>query len=132
MMGTVLRVQHVSVGIEAGREAEARAFYTGVLGLAEKPRPLGLKANPVIWFDAGDDEHEIHLMATSRYTAPQGNHLCLQVDDLQAMRAQLEQHGVQIQEVAAIDNRPRFFLTDPFGNGIELTQIIGTFTPVDE
>ena len=130
-MSRVLRVQHVSVGIEAGREAEARAFYAGALGLAEKRRPLGLKANPVIWFDAGDDEHEIHLMATSGYTAPQGNHLCLQVDDLEAMRGRLARHGVPVQEAAAIDQRPRFFITDPFGNGIELTQITGLFTPVD-
>lgn len=112
-MGSILRVQHVSVGIEAGREAEARAFYTGALGLVEKPRPLGLKNNPVIWFDAGDDEHEIHLMATAGYTAPPGNHLCLQVDDLEAMRARLARHGVAAQEVAPIDHRPRFFITDP-------------------
>ena len=83
-MSRVLRVQHVSVGIEAGREAEARDFYAGALGLTEKPRPLGLKALPVIWFDAGDDEHEVHLLATEGYTPPKGNHLCLQVDDLAA------------------------------------------------
>lgn len=64
------------------------------LGLTEKPRPLGLKANPVIWFDAGDDEHKVRLMATSGYIAPQGNHLCLEVDDLAAMRAHLEGQGV--------------------------------------
>src|SRR5437660_465323 len=109
-----------------------RAFYTGALGLAEKPRPLGLKNNPVIWFDAGDDEHEIHLMATTNYVAPPGNHLCLQVDDLEGMRAQVERHGVVVQEVVPIDHRPRFFINDPFGNGIELTQILGPFTPVDE
>ena len=131
-MGTILRVQHVSVGIELGREAEARAFYTGALGLAEKSRPLGLKDNPVIWFDAGDDEHEIHLMATTSYVAPQGNHLCLQVDDLEAMGARLAQHSVVAQAVAPIDHRPHFFINDPFGNGIELTQILGPFTPVNE
>src|SRR4051794_38515703 len=102
VMSTILRVQHVSVGIELGREAEARDFYTGALGVAEKLRPLGLKNSPVIWFDAGDDEHEIHLMATTNYVAPQGNHLCLQVDDLEAMRAQLERHGVVVQEVVPI------------------------------
>ena len=130
-MARVRRVQHVSVGIVAGREAEARAFYTGGLGLTEKPRPLGLKQNPVIWFDAGDDEHEVHLLSTVGYVAPEGNHLCLEVDDLAAMRAHLEGQGVPIREVAAIDHRPRFVVNDPFGNGIELTQITGIFTPVD-
>ena len=131
-MGQVRRVQHVCVGIAAGREAEARAFYTMALGLTEKPRPLGLKHNPVIWFDAGADEHEVHLLSTPDYVAPQGNHLCLEVDDLAAMRAHLDRQGVPIVEVAAIDARPRFVVNDPFGNGIELTQITGIFTPVNE
>ena len=130
-MARVRRVQHVSVGIVAGREAEARDFYTRALGLAEKPRPLGLKENPVIWFDAGDDEHEVHLLSTEGYVAPEGNHLCLEVDDLAAMRAHLEAQDVPIREVAPIDRRPRFVVKDPFGNGIELTQITGIFTPVD-
>jgi len=86
----------------------------------------------VIWFDAGDDEHEVHLLSTPNYTAPQGNHLCLQVDDLDAMRAHLTAQGIAIREAAAIDNRPRLMVSDPFGNGIELTQITGIFTPVAE
>jgi catechol 2,3-dioxygenase-like lactoylglutathione lyase family enzyme len=131
-MGRVRRVQHVSVGIEAGREMEARAFYIEAIGLTEKPRPLGLKDNPVIWFDAGDDEHEVHLMATTGYRAPEGNHLCLEVDDLEALRAHLAQQGIPAQEVPAIDQRPRFVVIDPFGNGIELTQITGRFTPVGD
>jgi catechol 2,3-dioxygenase-like lactoylglutathione lyase family enzyme len=131
-MGMVRRVQHVSVGFVAGRDAEVRRFYTVALGLTEKPRPLGLKQNPVIWFDAGDDEHEVHLLATEGYVAPAGNHLCLEVDDLDAMRAHLIAKGVEIREVAPIDTRPRFVIADPFGNGIELTQINGPFTPVDE
>lgn len=129
-MARVRRVQHVSVGFEAGREAEVRAFYGEVLGLSEKGRPLGLKALPVIWYDAGDDEHEVHLLATAGYTAPRGNHLCLEVDDLDALRADLTARGIAIREAQPIDHRPRFMVDDPFGNGIELTQITGVFTPV--
>ncbi len=128
----ILRLQHASVGIEAGREPEARAFYCGVIGLVEKPRPIGLKNNPVIWFDSGDDEHEVHLQAAVQYVAPESNHLCLQVDDLEAMRARITALGVPIMEVEPIDHRPRFVVKDPFGNGIELTQVTGRFTPVEE
>lgn len=131
-MALIRRLQHASVGIETGREDEARAFYSGALGLIEKARPIGLKHNPVIWFDAGDGEHEVHLMATARYVAPDGNHLCLEVEDLAAMRARMQRHGIAILEVEEIDNRPRFVVKDPFGNGIELTQILGRYTPVTE
>ncbi len=128
----ILRLQHVSVGIEAGREAEARTFYTDVLGLVEKPRPIGLRNNPVIWFDAGDGAHEVHLQAAAQYVAPVSNHLCLEVADLAAMRARMQEHGIPILEVEEIDHRPRFVVKDPFGNGIELTQIFGRYTPVAE
>ena len=129
-MGLIRRVQHVSVGFVAGRDAEVREFYGKALGLTEKPRPLGLRQNPVIWFDAGDDDHEVHLLATEGYVAPVGNHLCLEVDDLDAMRAHLLRHGVAVRETTPIDHRPRFVISDPFGNGIEITQITGQYTPV--
>ncbi len=130
----VRRIQHVSIGIEAGREEEGRRFYGEALGLSHKRRPMGLKDRPLTWFDVGDNEDEIHLISTPGYRAQDlgGNHLCFEVDDIAAMRARMQEHGVAIEETSVIDNRPRFFVTDPFGNRIELAQITGKFTPVDE
>lgn len=130
----VRRIQHVSIGIAAGREAEGRRFYGEALGLREKRRPMGLKDRALIWFAIGDNEDEIHLISTPGYVATDlgGNHLCVEVDDIAAMRARMQAHGVAIEETSVIDHRPRFFVTDPFGNRIELAQITGQFTPVDE
>lgn len=131
----IKRLQHVSIGIEAGREDEARAFYGGALGLKEKRRPMGLKDRALIWYDIGEDEHEIHLIRTpaAGFGAPRtGDHLCIEVDDIEAMRAQVAEHGVAVTETSVIDHRPRFFVEDPFGNSIELVQVMGHFTPVDE
>ena len=131
----VKRVQHVSIWIEAGREDEARRFYGEMLGLREKPRPMGLKTLALIWYDAGDDEHEIHLIRThpKAFAAPRiGDHLCLEVDDLEAFRRHLGERKVPIRETMAIDQRPRFFVEDPFRNSIELVQIDGRYTPVGE
>lgn len=131
----IKRLQHISIEIEAGREDEARRFYSEALGLKEKRRPMGLKDRALIWFDVGDGEDEIHLirMDKSDFTGPRReDHLCIEVDDIEAMRAQLKQQDVPVQETSVIDNRPRFFVTDPFGNRIELVQIVGKFTPVDE
>src|SRR5579871_3749582 len=85
----VKRVQHVSIGIEAGREGEARKFYGEILGLREKKRPAGLKHMALIWYDVGDDEDEIHLICTdpARFGGQRpGDHLCIEVDDLAAFR----------------------------------------------
>ncbi|MCA1668484.1 MAG: VOC family protein [Thermomicrobia bacterium] len=131
----IKRLQHVSIGIEAGREDEARQFYGEVLGLREKPRPMGLKDRDLIWLDVGEDEHEIHLLRTdpAALGPPRAaDHLCIEVDDITAMRAHLTAKQVPITETSVIDNRPRFFVTDPFGNSIELVQVTGPFTPVDE
>jgi catechol 2,3-dioxygenase-like lactoylglutathione lyase family enzyme len=134
-MMRIKRLQHVSICIEAGREDEARRFYGEALGLREKPRPMGLKDRDLIWFDIGEDEHEIHLLRTdpAALVPPRAaDHLCIEVDDIDAMRAHLNAHDVPIKETSVIDNRPRFFVEDPFGNSIELVQITGHFTPVDE
>jgi catechol 2,3-dioxygenase-like lactoylglutathione lyase family enzyme len=134
-MMRIKRLQHVSICIEAGREDEARRFYGEALGLREKPRPMGLKDRDLIWFDIGEDEHEIHLLRTdpAALVPPRAaDHLCIEVDDIDAMRAHLNAHDVPIKETSVIDNRPRFFVEDPFGNSVELVQITGHFTPVDE
>ena len=131
----IKRLQHVSIGIEAGREDEARRFYGEALGLREKPRPMGLKDRALIWYDIGDDEHEIHLLRTDRAELgpPRAaDHLCIEVDDIAAMRTHLTEQHVPIRETSVIDHRPRFFVEDPFGNSIELVQVTGNFTPVDE
>ncbi|MGI8688020.1 MAG: VOC family protein [Thermomicrobiales bacterium] len=131
----IKRLQHVSIGIEAGREDEARRFYGEALGLREKPRPMGLEARALIWYDIGEDEHEIHLLRTdpAGLEPPRAaDHLCIEVNDIAAMRAHLNDKDVPIKETSVIDNRPRFFVADPFGNSIELVQVTGRFTPVDE
>lgn len=131
----IKRLQHVSIGIAAGREAEARRFYSEALGLREKPRPMGLKDRALIWYDIGEDEHEIHLLRTdpAEWGPPRAaDHLCIEVDDIAAIRAHLTKQNVPIRETSVIDHRPRFFVEGPFGNSIELVQVTGRFTPVEE
>ncbi len=130
----VKRVQHVSIGIEAGREGEARKFYGEILGLREKKRPAGLKHMALIWYDVGDDEDEIHLICTdpARFGGQRpGDHLCIEVDDLAAFRDRVRSYDVPLRDGSVIDKRPRFFVQDPFGNLIELVEIEGKYTPVE-
>ncbi len=51
----------------------------------------------------------------------------MEVDDLAELLRRLETHGVAIEEAVPIRNRPRCFVRDPFGNLIELTQIVGDY-----
>jgi catechol 2,3-dioxygenase-like lactoylglutathione lyase family enzyme len=50
---------HVQLAMPRGREAEARAFYADLLGLAEIDKPPALAARGGAWFRA--DTLELHL-----------------------------------------------------------------------
>jgi catechol 2,3-dioxygenase-like lactoylglutathione lyase family enzyme len=117
------RLQHVSITIPFGREAEARAFYSGLLDLEERDVLPALDPRRFIWFRLGDPDLELHLMLTD--TPSRGDHhLCLEVGPrLEELRAALEAAGVASRDATPIRGRKRFFCRDPFGNLIELTRI---------
>ena len=127
-MGRFQRVQHVSVPMPRGGNDAARAFYGRTLGLQEVQPPATLDTAALVWFQVGDEGHEIHVFTNERLgpNSPD-QHLCLQVDDIAAARQQLTERAIPIEETTPIHNRPRFFIRDPFGNRIEITQITGNF-----
>lgn len=127
-MTNVLRLQHVSVPMPPGGEEQTRAFYGGVLGLTEKIPPSSLADLGLVWFEASDDGMEVHVFTDkSGIKGSNDQHLCLQVDSLDAFRAQISEAGVAIEETTPIHNRPRFFIRDPFGNQIEITEVLGEY-----
>jgi catechol 2,3-dioxygenase-like lactoylglutathione lyase family enzyme len=127
-MPKVLRLQHTSVPMPANGHDAARKFYGEALGMEEVRPPSSLMVGRLVWFRAGPDGHEVHVYVDEELAAKStGQHLCLQVDDIAAMRARLDERGVAIEETQPITNRPRFFVHDPFGNLIELTQINGPY-----
>jgi len=94
----------------------------------ETAPPTSLDTASLVWFRAGTDGHEVHCFVdhhSGRCSSAQ--HLCLQVDDLEAFRQRLTDHDVAIETATPIHNRPRLFVRDPFDNLIELTQILGDY-----
>jgi catechol 2,3-dioxygenase-like lactoylglutathione lyase family enzyme len=129
--GPVKRLQHASMPFTAGREPELRAFYGEVLGLAEKVPPEILRPRGVIWFEAGDDELEIHFLPEELpVDRRSGRHFCLQVDDIGETRGRLERAGAEVVDAEDFPHRARFYAYDPFGNMIEFTTITGDYRDV--
>jgi catechol 2,3-dioxygenase-like lactoylglutathione lyase family enzyme len=116
----ILGVQHVSLPIDPGGQDLARSFYVDLLGLPEKPVPETLPRN-LVWVDAGSQE--IHLLVeeeSSTLNTQSRRHACLAVDDVDALRANLDANGVTTEdEDFPLAGRRRFFARDPFGNLIE-------------
>lgn len=127
-MTVVHRLQHTSIPMPPGLHDAARAFYNGALGLRELTPPATLDPREILWFAAGPDGAEVHLFTEERFgpNSPR-QHLCLEVDDLDAFRARLAEQRIAVEEATPIHNRPRYFTHDPFGNRIELTQILGQY-----
>lgn len=124
---TVRRLQHVSVPRPPGRDAHKRAvaFYQGLLGLQEIPKPSTFTNLDVTWFRLGDTEIHVYAHREDEPAPDSGAHFCLVVEDLPAARAQLEASGFSATVPTEIPGRPRFNIRDPFGNQIELTTIEG-------
>ena len=120
-----MKLQHVSIPVAADGAEAARRFYGGVLGLRERAVGQGLDSAKLIWFETGPGL-ELHLILGDEHAdAEERRHFCLEVGDLQAMRAKVEGAGVEIKEATPIVGRPRFFFRDPFDNLVELTHIEG-------
>ena len=49
----IVRLDHVQLAMPAGREAEAEAFYSGLLGLVRLPKPEPLASRGGCWFGDG-------------------------------------------------------------------------------
>jgi catechol 2,3-dioxygenase-like lactoylglutathione lyase family enzyme len=113
----------------AGGEDDARKFYGATLGLREVTPPTSLGHLRLVWFQVGDAGHEIHVYTDNAFepSSPR-QHFCVQVDDLAAIRKQIEGAGYPTVDVPVIPNRPRFNTSDPFGNNVEISEIVGDYT----
>ncbi|MES1248574.1 MAG: hypothetical protein ABUS54_12970 [Actinomycetota bacterium] len=87
-----LELQHVSIPMPPGGQADARAFYGGLLGLEERQVPPKLDASELVWFRVGGDL-ELHCFETGETPAP-SQHFCLRLDaaggGLDELRQRLE------------------------------------------
>ena len=126
-MPSIQRLQHTSVPMPPGGEETARQFYGTALGLREIPSPENLAAMKLVWFAVAADGGEVHLFTDEGAVSNAAQHLCLEVDDLAAYERRLSDQGYRVEIPEAIVNRPRLFTRDPFGNLIELVQILGPY-----
>jgi catechol 2,3-dioxygenase-like lactoylglutathione lyase family enzyme len=113
-------IDHVQLAMPAGGEDDARAFYDGVLGIPEKPKPPHLAARGGCWFAA--DGVELHLGVEDGFRPARKAHPALLVDDLTALVRRLGEAGVDVVEDEPLPGYDRVYVADPFGNRLELLE----------
>ena len=97
----------------------SREFYEKILGFRPALRPeLGI---PGVWYDLGVGQ--LHLIQRDGSAARRGGaidptdpHFAVQVEDLDAMRRQLKEAGIEILDFGA----DQLWVHDPDGNTVEL------------
>lgn len=121
---TAMKLHHVQVLCPAGGEEAARRFYGKLLGLRELRKPATLAADGV-WFVL-DDDRQLHVgvMRTGEQPARNRSHLALEVDDLDAILLRLRAAGHAWKNPPEVPGWQRIHTNDPFGNGIELLEIV--------
>jgi catechol 2,3-dioxygenase-like lactoylglutathione lyase family enzyme len=104
----------------AGREAEAVAFYEGVLGIAGVPKPDHLATRGGCWFEDGD--LKVHLGVDPDFRPATKAHPAFIVDDVRSIANAVAAAGFGVKDDEPLDGYDRVYVTDPFGNRIELMQ----------
>jgi catechol 2,3-dioxygenase-like lactoylglutathione lyase family enzyme len=116
----ILALDHVQIAMPPGREAEARAFYHGLLGIPEAPKPAHLAVRGGCWFERG--ALKLHLGVEAGFVPARKAHPAFIVRDLPVLVARLAAAGHAASEDQPLDGYDRVYVDDPFGNRLELMQ----------
>ena len=122
-MGEIRGLHHAQITIPPGAEGEARAFYCGVLGLAEIEKPEALVGRGGLWLRVGSQEVHVGTEPGVDRTATKA-HLAYAVADLAWWRERLAREGIRALDAVPIPGYDRFEFRDPFGNRVEFIEVV--------
>ncbi|MEW2403340.1 VOC family protein [Streptomyces sp. NPDC046862] len=116
----IAALDHVQLAAPPGSERQLRAYYVGVLGMTEVPKPPALAARGGCWFAAGDVR--LHLGIETSFRPAGKAHPGLRVRDIDAYADRLHTHGVPVTWDDGLPGHRRFYAEDPVGNRLEFLE----------
>lgn len=125
-MADIYGVDHIQLSIPPGAEDQGRAFYAGLLGFQEVPKPESLAGRGGAWFESG--QCRLHLGAEPDMRPMKKAHPGLLVNGLGKLVARLQAAGVTVTFEPPIPGYDRAHILDPFGNRIELLELTPSAT----
>ena len=117
----IYALDHVQLAMPPQQEEQARAFYAGVLGLNEVPKPPQLAKRGGVWFEAGT--LKLHLGVEKEFRPAKKAHPALLVKGLPALIQRCQDAGYPIASAIPLAGYQRVYVYDPFGNRIELMEV---------
>lgn len=113
-------VDHVQLAAPPGSEDRLRAYYTGVLGMTEIPKPPVPAARGGCWFAAGPVQ--LHLGIEEDFHPARKAHPGLRVTAIEAYASRLEERGAKVVWDDNLPGHQRFYSEDPVGNRLEFLE----------
>ncbi|MCC7187314.1 MAG: VOC family protein [Anaerolineales bacterium] len=138
---TILSIHHVQLAMPAGEEDTARVFYIHLLGFTEIAKPPELAKRGGLWLQTVSNvqtavelpsEHELpaatvqlHLGVENDFRPARKAHPAFIVDDLDLLLEKIQAAGYEWDlSQPPLDGFKRAHVFDPFGNRIELMEIL--------
>ena len=113
-------VEHVQLAMPPGQEAAARDFYSALLGIPEVKKPKNLAQRGGCWFER--DALKVHLGVEQDFRPAKKAHPAFLVTGLLELAVKLQQAGYQVVDDEPLAGFNRRYVSDPFGNRIELLE----------
>lgn len=117
-MAHVIGFDHVQIAIPKGEENRARSFYSDLLGLKEIPKPEPLAKRGGLWFQCGSQQ--LHIGVEEPFTPARKAHPALLIHGYEKLLPNLDAAGYRTVRDTSLQNVSRAFVSDPFGNRVEL------------
>jgi len=121
MSEDIVAIEHISLHVAAGKEAEVVRLLTDALGMVEIDRPAQISI-PGRWLQAGSSR--VHLNSREKTADEAGfpgsapNHVCFAVADLDSAERAVQCFGIRTRRSGSLGNQVWFRL--PGGTVIEL------------
>ena len=113
-------IEHVQLAMPQGEEQRARDFYSRMLGITEVPKPSELAKRGGVWFE--NQFLKIHLGVESDFRPARKAHPALLVEGLRGLVVKLRESGYVVIDDDALEGFFRVYVSDPFGNRLELME----------
>ena len=115
------RVDHVQLAIPAGGEVECRAFWGGLLGLPEAPKPPTLAVRGGCWFDGPG--FQVHVGVEAEFRPALKAHPAFRIHGIRPLADRLAAAGYPVTWSDDVPGQDRFHCADPFGNRLEFLEL---------
>ncbi len=115
-------IDHIQLAAPKGSEEIAKSFFGDILGFQEIEKPEMLKNRGGVWFEFAS--YQVHIGIEEPFAPAKKAHPAFQVEHIEALKMHLLKNDVSFIVDEDLPGANRIYLSDPFGNRIEILEWI--------